>query len=278
MIYLNCEVKSGLGEDTFWTWFEREFPGSSFEIPLKLNDDDILLRYSTLGFLPIQGKQVALCWELYPQMKKYFDVDLWEDRFQKIYECARYSTYRSVATEISIPDYDKFGTVEVIPIGVDTDVFRPLNDKQGIRKKYNLPLDKKIGIWIGTCHPMKGYGEFLKYASDHPDIHWIVVWKWQQEALPMKDASNFIKIPQAHINELLNASDFFVSTNKLNSFFMAEWEAMASNTSFLILGDQKNKEFIPSDNPREDVFKKGWDRQSVKEQWIKFLSMRGVKW
>ena len=26
MIYLNCEVKSGLGEDTFWTWFEREFP------------------------------------------------------------------------------------------------------------------------------------------------------------------------------------------------------------------------------------------------------------
>ena len=34
MIYLNCEVKSGLGEDTFWTWFEREFKdGCCFEVP-----------------------------------------------------------------------------------------------------------------------------------------------------------------------------------------------------------------------------------------------------
>jgi glycosyltransferase involved in cell wall biosynthesis len=277
VIYLNCEVKSGLGEDTFWTWFEREFTGCSFDVPTRLRDEDILLRYSTLGFLPIEGKQVALCWELYPQMKTFFALDQWEQRFAKIYECARYSTYRTVATAISVSDYEQFGSVDVIPIGVNTDLYKPLHNKEELRKKYHLPQDCQVGIWIGTCHPMKGYGDLLRYASNHPEIYWIIIWKWQMEALPMMNASNYVKIPQAQINELLNAADFFASTNKLNSFFMAEWEAMASNIHFKIICNE-NREFIPSERPREDVVARGWDRRSVKQQWEKYLAQRGVKW
>jgi len=278
MIYLNCEVKSGLGEDTFWTWFEREFPSSSFEIPQKLNDTDILLRYSTLGFLPVEGKQLALCWELYPQMKKLFGVNQYDPILGKVYECARYSTYRTVATETSINDYINFGSVDVIPIALNTDLFKPLNNKIELRKKYDLPLNKEIGIWIGTCHPMKGYSTLLKYASDNPNIHWIIIWKWEMEAMPMKGASNFIKIPQQQCNELLNASDFFVSTNKLQSFFMAEWEAMATNIPFRLIENEIKMEFIPSKNPRDDVFERGWDRDSAKKKWITFFEKRDIKW
>ena len=278
MIYLNCEVKSGLGEDTFWTWFEREFSGCCFDIPTKLRDEDILLRYSTLGFLPIEGKQVALCWELYPQMKSFFDVDQWNPRLEKIFQCARYATYRTVATEESVQDYSRFGSVDVIPIGVNTELYKPLGDKAALRNKYNLPADRQIGIWIGTCHPMKGYGELLKFASEHPDIHWIIVWKWKMEALPMKNATNFIKIPQARINELLNAADFFLSTNKLSSYAMAEWEAMASNTPIKLLDHKQQREFIPSANPRDDVFARGWDRLSARKLWEKFFDLRGIKW
>ena len=79
MIYLNCEIKNGLGEDTFWTWFHREFPNSSFDTPKYLNNNDILLRYSTLGFLPIEGKQMALCWELYPRMKEKYTIKIDND-------------------------------------------------------------------------------------------------------------------------------------------------------------------------------------------------------
>ena len=53
MIYLNAEVISGLGEDTFWTWFKREFPTSSFDKPKTLTEKDIVLRYSTLGPLNV---------------------------------------------------------------------------------------------------------------------------------------------------------------------------------------------------------------------------------
>lgn len=278
MIYLNCEVKSGLGEDTFWTWFQREFPSSAFSIPRKLKDNDIVLRYSTLGLLPVEGKQLALCWELYPQMKIFFRTNQYDAKLDKIYECARYSTYRTVATETSVSDYSQFGSVDVIPIALNTELYKPLDNKNELRKKYSLPLNKEIGIWIGTCHPMKGYSILLKYAADNPKIHWIIVWKWEREAMPMNEASNFIQIPQIQINELLNAADFFASTNKLNSFFMAEWEAMASNIPFRLIGNENNVEFIPSANPREDVFKRGWDRISAKKKWEEFFNKRDIKW
>lgn len=278
MIYLNSEVKSGLGEDTFWTWFEREFPSSSFSVPQKLKDDDIVLRYSTLGFLPVEGKQVALCWELYPQMKLLFGSNQYDHILEKVYACARYSTYRTVATETSVADYKQFGSVDIIPIALNTDLYKPLNNKIELRKKHKLPLDKEIGIWIGTYHPMKGYSTLLKYAADHPDIYWICVWKWEPEAMPMNGASNFIQIPQIQINELLNAADFFASTNRLNSFFMSEWEAMSSDIPFRLIGNEKNVEFIPSANPRNDVFNRGWDRISAKKKWEAFFHKRGIKW
>jgi glycosyltransferase involved in cell wall biosynthesis len=277
MIYLNYEVKSGLGEDTFWTWFEREFPSSSFETPDYLRDEDILLRYSTLGFLPIEGKQVALCWELYPEMKRYFQTNLWDGTIAKVNQTAKYSTYRTVATEMTVADYDQFGKVEVIPIGVNTDLFKPLNKKRELRDKYNLPSNKKIGIWIGTNHPMKGYCELLKYASMNPDICWIVVWKWQMEASEMEGAVNYVQIPQAQISELVNTSDFFLSTSKLRPYYMAEWEAMACDIPFVFLGGAE-REFVPSSNPRSDVFRLAWDRPSVKEKWINFFQKRGIKW
>ena len=132
MIYLNCEVKSGLGEDTFWTWFEREFPNSSFEVPTKLNDDDILLRYSTLGFLPIEGKQMALCWELYPEMEALFHTSCFDERMKKVENAARYATYRTVATKETTKNYEKYGQVEVIPIAVNTDLYKPLNNNMSL--------------------------------------------------------------------------------------------------------------------------------------------------
>lgn len=276
MIYLNCEVASGLGEDTFWTWFKREFPKSCFDIPKKLNDNDIVLRYSTLGFLPVKGKQVALCWELYPQMKKIYDLNLWDEKLEKIYETAKYSTYRTVATEKSVEDYNKFGSVDVIPIGVNTELFKPLKDKMALRKKYDLPKDKKIGVWIGTIHHMKGYADLLKYSAENRDVFWINIWKWDREAAYMENARNFTQIPQEQIAELINAADFFLCTSRLNSYYMAEWEAMACDIPFVHIGIEK-REFVTSEHPREDVFQRGWDRNSVKLKWEKFLYERGVE-
>lgn len=277
MIYLNCEVKSGLGEDTFWTWFHREFPNSSFDVPRKLNSDDIVLRYSTLGFLPIEGKQMALCWELYPRMKEIFHTNQWDDIIENVNQCARYSTYRTVATDETVTDYSSYGSVEVIPIGVDTDLYKPLSNKRELRDKYSLPKDKKIGVWIGTTHPMKGFTKLMEYAALHPDIYWVLIWKWEREALQVENTSNFVQISQQEICELLNAGDFFLSTSQLKPYYMAEWEAMATDIPFVFYGNVE-REFIPSSHPRQDVLNKKWDRKSVKKRWIQFFEENGVIW
>ena len=277
MIYLNVETKNNLWEDNFWTWFQREFPSSKFEIPQELKDDDIVLTYSTLGFLPIIGKQAALCWELYPLMQNFFGIDMYDNIMQKVYETARYSTYRIVASKERVKDYIRFGSVDIIPIGVDTNIFKPMDNKEELKEKYNIPKNKRIGIWIGTYHPIKGLDNLLKYASENSDIYWIIIWEFKEEALEIPNSSNYIQIPQHQISELINCADFFLSANKLSSYFTIEWEAMACNIPFVIIESSK-REFYPSQNPRDDVFERGWDRNSVKKQWEEFLSQRGVKW
>jgi glycosyltransferase involved in cell wall biosynthesis len=277
MIYLSAEVVSGLGEDTFWTWFKREFPTSSFDVPRTLEEQDILLRYSTLGFLPITGKQVALCWELYPEMTRVFHTRQWDDVLARVHQAARYSTYRTVATALSVNDYESYGSVDVIPIGVDTDLFKPLPEKGVLRNRYGIPRHKKVGIWAGTLHPMKGFAELLRYASVHPEVYWIIVWKWEQEAAVLEGASNFVRVPQGTLCELINAADVFLATSKLKPFYMVEWEAMACNVPIIIAGDTQ-REFDVGSNPRDAVFRFGWDRKTVKNTWEKYLGERGIQW
>jgi glycosyltransferase involved in cell wall biosynthesis len=277
LIYLNAEVVSGLGEDTFWTWFHREFPNSAFEEPRRLTDKDAVLRYSTLGFLPIVGKQIALCWELYPAMRERFGSTLWDDKIAMVLEAARYATYRTVASDLTRPLYEPYGTVDIIPIGIDIDVFRPLANKEELRAKHGLPADREVGVWVGTAHPMKGFALLLEYARQHPDIHWVTICKTEHESVAMPGAANFVHVNQETLCELINAGDFFLSTSLLRPFFMAEWEAMACDAPMRMIGEQ-GKEFAPSAHPRDDVLRLGWDRAAVKKKWELFFVERGITW
>jgi glycosyltransferase involved in cell wall biosynthesis len=277
MIYLNPEVVSGLGEDTFWTWFKREFPSASLKIPKHLRDEDVVLQYSTLGFVNRAGKSIGLLWELYPEMKEQFKSTEWDARLAKVYECARFSTHRAVTSHLMLTFYEQFGTIDVLPIGVDTDLFKPLADKIGLREKYNIPNNKTVGMWCGTTHPMKGFDKLLKYAKLNPDIYWITVWKQPSEAGHLSGASNFVKVSQQTLCELMNCADFFLCSGTLRPFYMVEWEAMSCNLPMIIL-DNMQKDFVPSSNPREDIFKLNWDRRSAKKLWSDYLVRKGVTW
>ena len=278
MIYLNAEVVSGLGEDTFWTWFQREFPSSRLGLPRKLGSEDIVLQSSTLGFANRSGKSLALLWELLPQMRDVLQSDSWDSRLKLIHECARFSTWRTTPTPLTSPHYDRFGSVDVLPIGVDTDLFKPLAEKRSLREKFSIPVDRKVGIWVGTTHPMKGFGRVVEAAQRDPHVHWIVVWKWEAEAGHLHGGSNFTKVPQVMLRELFNCADFFLSSSLLPSFFMAEWEAMACNLPIHFSDETLVKDFVPSPNPRDDVLRWHWDRKTARGLWADYLQGKGVAW
>ncbi len=210
-------------------------------------------------------------------MKRFFKSNQWDTKINTVYQTARYSTYRTVASEYSRKDYSQFGSVEIIPIGVDTDLFKPFNDKSSLREKYGLPQDKTIGVWIGTLHPMKGFADLLIYANRNPEIYWILIWKWEQEAGYLENASNYVKIPQMMISELINSADFGLFTSKLSPFYMAEWEVMACNIP-IKFANNTNREFKISENPRDVVFSRSWDRSSVKILWENFFIDKGITW
>lgn len=279
MIYLVCQVKSGLGEDTYWTWFEREFPNHKFisypVIPYEFNEEeDCIIVYSTMG--PIQNpfnkkyKAFCLAWELYCEMKLMLHSNQWDGIIDITNQAAKSCTEILVATEFARNHYKPFGVVSKMELGLDTNVFKPLNIKEELRHKYNIPFGKKVGYWGGTTHVMKGFDRLVDYANKNPDIFWIIVWKQHGDngIVPSNIPNiSFIHIPQNKINELMNCSDFFLCTSRLRPYYMTELEAMSTNLPF-VFTESIEKDFIPSNNPRNDIITHNWDRNIVKQKWI----------
>lgn len=252
MIYLAPEIKSSIGDDTFWTWFERTFI-CSFDIPNKLNDRDVILQYSTMGAPKcVGGKSVALLWELHPDLiEQNIPEGNWHERMIKIRECAQSCNFRTVSSPIMQAYYDD--TV-VLPIGVDTDLFCP-RDKIAARKKWGYDLNARIGFWGGNPHPMKGMDRLQEYQRKYPNIQWIIADKWNPR-------------PQTELAELMNCADFGLFTGRLRSYYMVEWEMMASDLPIIDISGME-RDFIPTGRHR--VFELGWSRYQAKESWYKFL-------
>lgn len=285
MIYLVCQVKSGLGEDTFWTWFEREFKESckfisSTTIPDEFNEErDCIIVYSTMGPINKKVKSFCLSWELYCEMKLMLDSNQWDSVIDITNKCAQSCTEILIATEFARDHYSKIGNVSVMKLGLDTEVFKPLDDKMNLRKKYNIPLDKKVGYWGGTTHVMKGFDNMIEYAKSNPDIFWIVVWKQYGDNGNVPDFItniSFVHINQSQINELMNCSDFFLCTSRLRPYYMTELEAMSANLPF-IFTEKIEKDFIPSKQPRDDIFKHEWSRIQVKEKWKELFKKYNIE-
>lgn len=251
MIYLAPEVKSSIGDDTFWTWFEREFE-CSFDIPSVINDRDVVLQYSTLGRSNIiGGKKVALCWELYHDLIKQGVEGNWGFRIPIINDCISHSNHQVISSELMQEFYPN---AKVLPIGVDTDLFCP-RSKTAMRRKYGFDVNSKIGFWGGNPHPMKGPDRLIEYVNSHPGIHWIIIDKWNPR-------------PQSEIAELMSCADFGLFTGRLRSYYMVEWEMMACDLPIIDISGMQ-RDFMPSG--RKKVFELGWSRHQAKETWYNFL-------
>lgn len=287
-IYLNAEVFSAFpGEVNFWVWAERTFPGTHRGLPDvqqlpggRLADSDIVLQYSTLGPCLIPGgKKIALLWELHPEMKERLGGAQWDAVIAKIEACGRAADFRTTATDAMLPYYEGhgMGAVDLLPIGVDTDLFRPAaseQEKKELRIKYNLPVDGHIGFWAGTKHPMKGFDGVLDVARAAKSTHWAIVWKSPRESQRglIENATEFVTLPQDQLAEIMRACDFFACTGRLCPYFMVEWEAMAVDLPFVYETPiVREFSFNPGESTRGRLLAKGWDRHCAKRLWLEYL-------
>lgn len=267
MIHLRAENWSSLGDDTFWCWAEREFPGVKADRE-PVQDSDVVLHYGLLGEPKADAdKTVALLWEQHQEMAREVGKlcgQNWHAEIARLNAAYRACARRVVASHVMAADYKN---VDVLPIGVDTDLWRPPEpgEKNDIRDKYDIPHGIRLGFWAGHDHPMKGYDLFRNHAKGW----WVQVFKRRPIA---NDLSGIVRasIPQPEIAELMRMCDFALFTSRLRPFCMLEWEAMSTNLPVVNIGHNK-REFVPSDNPRQDVFDRCWDRHSAKEIWLSYL-------
>lgn len=253
MIYLQPQIRSSLGDDTFWTWFERNFV-CSYDPPSVIGPKDVVLQYSVLGAPKVSGgKSVGLMWEMYPELVKQEVPGDWAQFIPKIRECEAACDFNVVASNIAKEFHP--GAYE-LPIGVDTDLFCP-RDKAAMRQKYGYPLDLKIGFWCGTANPMKGMDRLFEYSKAHPEWQWIVIDKWTNTK------------PQRELAELMNCADVGLFTGRLRPYYMVEFEMMASDLPVIDISGLE-RDFMP--RGRDKIFEMGWSRYQAKEAWYKFLT------
>ena len=272
MLILSTPFVSGLGEDTFWCWIKREFDNSVYEQkPTYVNPGDVILRYSILGKSNYFDNSIALLCELYPEMKQALKSNDYEHIINSITECAESCKYKTAPTHLAASYYPSSYNIKILPIGVNTDLFKPIADKESLRIKYGIPRNRRVLFWAGTTHPMKGFHHLLEWKNNHPNDYFIIVWKTAGESSYLLGAHNFCHIPQEQIVELMNCSDAFLSCGILRPFFMVEWEAMACNLPIINM-HALAKDYQISNNPRDDVFQLGWDRYSAKEDWLNYIN------
>ncbi|MFA6570503.1 MAG: glycosyltransferase family 4 protein [Bacteroidota bacterium] len=137
--------------------------------------------------------------------------------------------------------------IDISSNGVDTKLFHPVSiaAKIKLRKKYNLPLKKKIVLFVGRFVQKKGLDLVLRAKKSNFDL--ILVGSGVID-LPITDTGIHIfkNLPQTKIAEIYQISDLYILPSRSEGFPLSILEAMASGlpvitTGKIYLGSINNK-------------------------------------
>lgn len=124
----------------------------------------------------------------------------------------------SLQTALSYPEYE----FEIIPVGVDLELFKPLN-KGEVRQELGFGPGR-IGIFVGDFSEVKGWSKVRACIERHPEIAWILVSK-SEETYTSSNVCVFNRIPQTLLAKLLNCADFFIIGSPVETQCLAAIEA-----------------------------------------------------
>jgi len=136
--------------------------------------------------------------------------------------------------------------------GIDTDKFKPAQNKADLRQKLNLPADKKIWIWAGVMIERKNpllLVEAIRQLNTDDIFIFCGDGNLSSEIKEKtKDLNNVILTGNVdNINEYLQASDYYISTSFSEGLPMSVIEAMACSLP-MILSDIEQHKYVLKEN------------------------------
>ena len=188
---------------------------------------------------------------------------------------------------------------KIIEEGIDVEKFKPVKNKEELKKAHNLPLDKKIGIAVTKFILQKGYPILTKLIHKFPEIHWIIVFADKIGSKPKLPNVTLIEeaLPEL-MPKLYNCADFFISTSPVESFGLSSveaascglpiitfktgwaWDWFDSKIGYRIDGwdDEsfgkavekiKNSD-LKEFSSRESIIKRGFTKEVMEKNWKEF--------
>jgi glycosyltransferase involved in cell wall biosynthesis len=130
-----------------------------------------------------------------------------------------------------------------LPNGVDTELFRPAasgEERALARKRFGLPQDRPLALFVGRLVPKKGYDLLLAAREGSPDASYDLVFAGDGDAAALAGRPGVHHLgalaPQ-ELAEAYRACDVFVLPSTAEGFPLTVQEAMASGLPVVTTDD-----------------------------------------
>ncbi|MCK4649615.1 glycosyltransferase family 4 protein [Candidatus Pacearchaeota archaeon] len=119
---------------------------------------------------------------------------------------------------------------------VDINLFKPATNqnKNKLRKKYNLPTNKPIIIFVGRLVEVKGFDKLFEARDKDYTIIFVGDGETPEHMQNDKNAIFMGTLPQKELKEIYQLSDVFILPSKSEGFPLTVLEAMASGLPIIV--------------------------------------------
>ena len=271
---------------------------------------DLIIKNAGIGgYENLKTPQIIVFQDPFYSIQKFFvdrgifTEDLW--RYNASIDLQRRTAKqgKTVAVSNFMKEDMRLNDIEcdrVILEGIDVEKFKPVENKEALKKNHRLPLDKKIGICVTKFIHQKGWGIMSELINKFPEIHWIVVLSEAMGIKPkLKNVTLVEEADPSIMPMLYNCADFYISTSPVESFNLSACEALACDIPIITykagvfwdwfddkLGyrvdnwnaDSFAKEIEKIKNsdlkefsPRQAIIEKGFTKERMAKDWKKFV-------
>lgn len=172
-----------------------------------------------------------------------------------------------ISTVVKKYFYGDIPPIKIIPNGVSHTTYLPLSTSERVKakKKLNLPMDKKVLLFVGRFVEKKGLHIIKSLASQLNDFHFILIGKGV--ITPSKWNLNNVNVlefmEKEQIVSYYQAADLFILPSKGEGFPLVIQESMACGTP--VLTSTENSE--AGNVPNNLIFTESVFGKNVNENW-----------
>jgi len=150
-------------------------------------------------------------------------------------------------------------TLYSIQNGVDIEKFRPVEDKNSLREKLNIDIDKKVFIVVGSLTPRKNHETVIEAFNrvENSETILLIAGSGTEEINLKKQAGNNVKFlgNVDNIAEYFRASDMYISASLAEGLPNTVMEAMASGLPVILSNIPSHTEILNHNRNAGKLFK-----------------------